>query len=232
MRFALLQQLNYFCNFLNSIFMTSSGQLFINPVTGEWTEVLTGSADTDARHFRALLQLPGGAPGFGRYFHPNNAKRLTVRRGHLSCYMDGRWRLLNPGESLTLAAGVVHDYHSAGHRPVELMVEIPQAERYEQLLLQLYGLAHEGYMQADGGINRMQMALLLDEFADVIEWVDAPATLRLPFRSVMSTVARRRGYASPVARYTAEWVHQRSLGDRHAATRFAFAAQHSFTQAV
>lgn len=199
--------------------MTTCGQLFINPVTGEWTEVLTGSADTSERHFRALVQLPAGAPRFGRYRHPDNAKRLTVRQGQLTYHLDGRWRLLNTGESVTIPAGMPHDYHSAGYRPVEILLEMPQAERYEQLLLQLYGLAHEGYMLTDGSINRMQMALLLDEFSDVLDWIDAPATLRLPFRTVMSTVALRRGYTSPNERYTADWVHQRSLSERHTSVR-------------
>ncbi len=51
-----------------------------------------------------------------------------------------------------------------------MRVEIRPADRFEALILNLFGLAQEGKTNARGLLNLLQLALLAREFSDVIRF--------------------------------------------------------------
>ncbi len=196
------------------ITMSKSGQLLINPMTGEWAEIITGTEDTPERRLEAIFYLPVGACTLGEHLHPNLEKRITVQAGEVAFRIAGRAFTAGAGEVVTIPAGVPHRYCNNGPHRAEMRLEAADAERYETLLLNLYGLAHESETDANGRPNRLQLALLLEEFADVWQWLEAPPALRRPMRTILAAVARREGYRGRYLHYTACWVHRRSLGQR------------------
>ena len=76
---------------------------------------------------------------------------------------------LHAGETLTVPAGVWHDWWNASGEPVDVLLELtPPTPRFELAIATLFGLANAGHTNAKGVPSLLQAALLGAEFSDVL----------------------------------------------------------------
>lgn len=183
--------------------MSRCGDVYENRVTGEYVVILRGTEDRGEGPGIAHLTARPGAAVVGEHFHPHMIERFTVLRGRLDARIAGRTLSLEPGQSATVEAGVVHDWWNAsGTEEAHVVVEVERkagadgfdADRFELLIGMLFGLANDGKVDRKGRPFPLQAAVIADEFADVVVFTHPPRWVQWLVIGVLAPLARMLGY--------------------------------------
>ena len=75
---------------------------------GTTFEVVVSTVDSDGERIEFEITMPPGAMGPPRHYHPAQQESWQVLEGELSVEVDGEWRPLGAGESLSVAPDTVH----------------------------------------------------------------------------------------------------------------------------
>ena len=182
--------------------MPRFGDVFENKVTGEYAVVIRGDEDGGGEPgIGHLVVKPGGAV-VGEHVHPHFQERFRVISGRLGARVDGVERTLAAGDEVSVPAGVPHDWWNAGEEEASVLVEIaPLNTRFLEMLATLFGLANAGRTNAKGMPGPLQLALIGQEFADVIVFTRPPPVVQRVAFGVLGAVGRRRGYRGVYPEY-------------------------------
>ncbi|MCB0165325.1 MAG: cupin domain-containing protein [Anaerolineae bacterium] len=182
--------------------MSKAGDVFENPVTGERAIVRVGSEEsTDGWLVNDLYVRPGGAVS-GEHVHPTIIERFTVQRGQVGFRIDGRETLAELGQPVTVPAGVTHDWWNAGSEEAHVLIEIyDPANRFGEMIIDLFGLAQDGKTNAKGMPNLFQTALFSLEYEDVLYFTNPPRWVQKILFSLIAPIARLLGYRGTYPEY-------------------------------
>jgi len=170
------------------------GEIWENPVTRERATVLELPQENPDRRATAELTARVGARVVGEHLHPALVERFTVLEGDLTLKLDGATSVLREGESAVIEAGVWHDWWNAGDRDVRARVDVTPGERFAHMIETLFGLARLGHTNSKGMPSPLQLALVAQEFSDVIVFRSPPRVVQRALFGVLAPVARWRGY--------------------------------------
>src|ERR1700722_1561083 len=121
---------------------TAAFREFSNPATGESITVTATAQDgaEDVVRFN-WRSLPGGS--ITEHLHPHQEERFTISTGSAHFTVDGRERVVGPGETRVVPAGVRHSEWNPGTTSIEGVVELRPALRSKEMHEALAGLATE-----------------------------------------------------------------------------------------
>jgi quercetin dioxygenase-like cupin family protein len=171
-----------------------AGEVYENRVQGDRFVVREGSEDTGGDRLVADLFIqPGGAVA-ARHVHSYITERFEVVAGTVRVHMDGRDRLLRPGEPVEVPPGVVHDWWNDGDDEAQVRAEVRPAERFELMIQSVYGLANDGKTNAKGVPRLLPLALFATEFRREIELIRPPRMIQRLLFAAVAPLARARGY--------------------------------------
>jgi quercetin dioxygenase-like cupin family protein len=174
--------------------MSKAGNVFENPVTGEFGYIRVGTEETNGELLVADLRVRPGGAVLGAHLHPTIDERFTVLKGKIG-YMRGDQKgVLQAGDSADLPRGVPHDWWNAGDEEARVIVEVRPAARFEQMITTLFNLAREGRTNTKGVPNPLQMAVIAREFADVIQFMSPPLWIQRVLFGVLAPLGRLLGY--------------------------------------
>jgi quercetin dioxygenase-like cupin family protein len=92
-----------------------SGTRVCNPFNGETFVFTHVDEDADTFQVDVILSRGGMLTGTGRqHFHPNSDEEFHVLSGVLRIMMDGKWQVLEPGDTLLVPRTVPHLFRN-GH---------------------------------------------------------------------------------------------------------------------
>jgi mannose-6-phosphate isomerase-like protein (cupin superfamily) len=97
--------------------MAATGDTLTMP-DGTAFSIVESAADSGGDRVEFEITLAPGAPGPPKHFHPRQRETWSVRAGELSVFVDGEWRTLGEGESLSVPQGVVHTLRNRSGREV------------------------------------------------------------------------------------------------------------------
>jgi quercetin dioxygenase-like cupin family protein len=119
-------------------------RMYQNPVIGDKAVFLRTSRETGGSFTLLEVELvPGG--GNTLHFHTAVSETFTPVQGELQLQSGNEWKVVKPGESLTVPSGTVHCFRNPAGHPVKFQVELrPGHEGFENSLKIAYGLAAEG----------------------------------------------------------------------------------------
>ncbi|HEX5851368.1 MAG TPA: cupin domain-containing protein [Rubrobacter sp.] len=174
--------------------MSRAGDVIENPVTGERVVVRVGTEDSGGD----LLVIdgyvkPGGAVT-GEHVHPSIDEDFTVLRGRVGFRIDGLESVAEPGTCLHVPAGTAHDWWNAGDEEAHVRVEIRPGARFEEMAINLFGLAQDGKTNSRGMPNLLQAAILAREFSDVLYFTRPPLWVQRLLFGSLAWLARLLGY--------------------------------------
>jgi quercetin dioxygenase-like cupin family protein len=173
--------------------MTHAGDRFENPATRETGRIITGAGDTDGRYMQSETRVrPGGAVSVV-HRHRECTERFEVLEGELTLQLDGQTRSLLAGERVTIAPGIAHHYANTSDEDVVFRFDVWPAARFEAMVVTLFALGTEGKTDAKGAPSPLQMAVILDEYGDVLELVGPPRWLQRLAIGVLARIGRARG---------------------------------------
>jgi quercetin dioxygenase-like cupin family protein len=170
------------------------GEVWENPVTGERGTILELPNTNPEGRATAELTALVGARVVGEHLHPALVEHFTVLEGELTLKLDGQTRVLHEGESATVEPGTWHDWWNAADRDARARVEVTPGERFAHMIETLFGLARLGHTDSKGMPNPLQLALIGQEFSDVIVFRSPPRAIQRAVFGVLAPVARWRGY--------------------------------------
>ena len=181
--------------------MSKAGDVIENPATGERIVVRVGTEDSGGE----LLMVdgyirPGGAVT-GEHIHPAIEETFTVVRGRVGFRLDGRESIARVGQRLHVPAGTAHDWWNAGDEEALIEVEIRPGARFEEMALNLFGLAQDGKTNAQGMPNLLQAAIFAREFSDVLYFTRPPLWVQRTLFGVLAAIARALGYKGSYPKY-------------------------------
>ena len=181
--------------------MSKAGQVIENPVTGERVVVRVGTEESEGNLLVADAYVrPGGAVA-GEHVHPAIEEYFTVVRGRVGFRLNGRETIALLGQRLHVPVGMVHDWWNAGEEEAHVTVEIRPGARFEEMIVNLFGLAQDGKTNSKGMPNLLQAALFAREFEDVIYFTKPPRAVQKVLFAVLAPIARAFGYKGSYPEY-------------------------------
>ena len=171
-----------------------AGEVYENRVQGDRFLVREGAEDTAGQRLVGDLYIrPGGAVA-GKHVHAYVTERFEVVAGTVRFHLDGRDRIVAPGEWIEVPPGAVHDWWNVGDDEAHVLVDIRPAERFELMIQSLYGLANDGHADARGVPRLLPLALFAREFRREGEFVRPPRIVQRVLFAALAPLARARGH--------------------------------------
>ncbi|MHA6757934.1 cupin domain-containing protein [Streptacidiphilus sp. PAMC 29251] len=175
-----------------------TGEVYYNPRCKERIVIRTPAAQTGGE--RAVMDLyvePGGFAA-GYHTHPFSQEIFHLVRGNIRVHVGGRDVILDqPGQTVAVPAGTVHRWFGNTRDETSFAVVelVNLADRFEKLILrQLFGLAQDGKTDAEGRPGRLQHAITMREFSDVLRFTDRPWPVQRLSNGALAPLARLLGY--------------------------------------
>jgi uncharacterized cupin superfamily protein len=112
------------------------------------SSITVRSADADALEVEALYG-PGGSPP-PAHFHPAQMEHFEVLEGSVSTVVDEQERTLQPGDTLEISAGAVHQMWNPGSDPARVLWRTTPAGRTLEWFEALDAFQRDGDTAAAG----------------------------------------------------------------------------------
>jgi hypothetical protein len=129
-------------------------------------------------------------------------ERFTVLKGKIGYMLGDKQGVLQAGDAVDLPRGVAHDWWNAGEEEARVIVEMRPGTRMEQMIVTLFGLAREGKTNKKGVPNPLQMAVIADEFKDILVVLNPPPSVQRLVFGLLVPLGRLMGYK---ATYPHHW---------------------------
>jgi quercetin dioxygenase-like cupin family protein len=181
--------------------MSKAGQVIENPVTGERVVVRVGTEESEGGLLVADAYVRPGGAVTGEHVHPAIEEYFTVVRGRVGFRLDGRETIAELRQRLRVPAGMAHDWWNAGEEEAHVTVEIRPGARFEEMIVNLFGLAQDGKTNSKGMPNLLQAALFAREFEDVMYFTKPPRAVQKVLFAVLAPIALALGYKGSYPRY-------------------------------
>lgn len=173
--------------------MAKTGSEISNPRTGQRTIFLQTAADTNG----ALLRIETFHPPHGvaepEHVHPFQESRCEVLSGLLCFYINGKMRIVGPGEAVDIPRNLPHYFLNDGDDEAHAIQEFHPALNIEDFFDTYFALARAGKLNEQGLPNLLQMAVLLREYDNVIRVLQPPRNVQRML-SMFAPLGRLFGY--------------------------------------
>jgi quercetin dioxygenase-like cupin family protein len=136
----------------------------------------------------------GSAPP--AHFHPDQDEHFEVLEGRLSVRVDREERTLEPGESIEIPRGTVHQMWNGGDAQARALWRTEPAGRTADWFAALDGLQRSGRVGRNGMPSPVAFGAYLTEYSDVFR-LGGPQVLLRPALAVLGAIGRLRGYRAP-----------------------------------
>ena len=180
---------------------TRAGDLYENPATGERVVVRLGTHESGGEFLVADLYLRPGAAVPAEHIHPAIDEQFTVLRGRVGFRVNGVESVAKEVTTVRVPAGVAHDWWNAGPDEAHVRVEIGPAARFEEMIVNFFGLAQDGRVSKKGMPGLLQLSVFAQEFDDVIRFTGAPRWAQLALFGLLAPLARLLGYRGSYPEY-------------------------------
>ncbi|HZP60699.1 MAG TPA: cupin domain-containing protein [Opitutaceae bacterium] len=181
--------------------MPLTGEVHINPVTGERAVVRVNPTGSGEDVLIADLYIRPGGAVVGEHVHPAIEESFTVVHGQVGFSVNGRKDVAGPGRTLVVPAGAAHDWWNAGPDEALVRVKIRPGARFQQMIMNIYGLARDGKTNRKGMPNLFQLALISQEFADVVYFTNPPRPVQRVLFALLAPIGRLLGYRGSYPHY-------------------------------
>jgi len=158
-------------------------------------EVTKSTSDTAGELFEAINVLAPGFAGPPLHIHPSAEESYAVQSGTLDVCVDGAWRQLKPGESVTVPAGVTHTLRNTSGGEVRLLNIHKPALEFERFFQRFHALVSEGRLNLPpktfGSLILISM-LFVEQEQEIISAKPPHVVMR-----ILATIEKLFGYKLP-----------------------------------
>jgi quercetin dioxygenase-like cupin family protein len=176
--------------------MQEAGATFDMPDESAF-RVLRSPSETAGELVELELAVPARSAAVPKHRHPLQEEEYEVLKGTLDVFVDGRWRALREGESLTIAPGEAHSFRGASGEPARVRNVHRPALDFLEYFQRLHALAEAGEIEKlKSPKNLIYISMLWQQH---LQTLVAVGPLRVAMW-VFARVGRLLGYQLPARR--------------------------------
>jgi quercetin dioxygenase-like cupin family protein len=203
-----------------------AGDELENTRTGERAVIRRGSEDTNGEYLLGDLFITPGGRLAAAHYHPSLEERWEVIAGRVAFLLDGREQIAQPGTKVVAPPGTVHDWWNAGDEEAHVVAEVRgPVVRFERMLETFWGLGSAGRTNRNGVPNPLQLAVLMNEYDDVMRLAKPPRLAQKLLFAVLAPLGRLFGYREWYPEYAAKHPRHGLAGRPRSATRSQMSVQ-------
>lgn len=181
--------------------MPTSGQLLINPQTGDTYEFLETGKDSGGQRVRVKMALTSKGELVPDHYHALQEERFEVVSGKLTVKLGGQTRVLTQGETITLPRNVPHNHYNADDEVLVYVQTITPALDFDYLLENIIGLTIDGKMP-NGKAGLVQELVTL-RYLDSKSYLAAiPQGIQKVMMHIVGPIGRFFGYRAIYKKYS------------------------------
>ncbi len=174
--------------------MARPGDVITNPITGETITFLRTGAETQGELLQFEMHVAPGGEVAAEHIHPSQAEHFRVRSGRVCLSRSGKKQTIDSGQEATIAPGMPHVWWNAGDEEADVLVELRPAAPLDDFLTSLFALARDGKTDDQGMPSLLQIAVMVEEYDDVIFPSSPPRPVQKLLFGVLAPLARALGY--------------------------------------
>lgn len=185
------------------------GDVIVNNLTGERVVTLIGTGDGKGDRLAGDLHVRPGGGVVGEHYHPSLTERFRIIEGRLQVNLDGERQVLEAGADVMIPPRMVHEWSNASQdEEARVLVDVVPGRRFELMITTLFGLANDGKSNAKGLPRPAQLAVLANEFADIVRFTKPPVAVQKILFGPLGLIGRARGYRGFYAKYLQPVAHE------------------------
>jgi quercetin dioxygenase-like cupin family protein len=175
--------------------LTSSG--YPAPAMPDTLKLTQSESVTIKRRTPEALEASYGSGGSPppKHYHPSQDEHFEVLSGTMRVRLEGEERSLEPGETLDIPRGTVHQMWNPGDESARVSWRTSPALRTEDWFRSIDSLHREGKVGDNGMPGPLAYGVMLTEFRDVFRLVAGPETITYGGLALLGAVGRLRGYS-------------------------------------
>jgi mannose-6-phosphate isomerase-like protein (cupin superfamily) len=158
----------------------ASRELDFRPGMDMHWEITQSTDDSGAALLEATNWVGGLMGGPPVHVHPTAEETYAVIEGAADVFIDGEWRTVRAGESVTVPAGMPHTIKNSTPDPVQLVNTHRPALRFEAMFRELHDLIQQGKIKRlppKDPRSAMYAAMLFAKYPDEQRMVKPPQAL-------------------------------------------------------
>ena len=141
---------------------------------GTTFEVVRSPTDPERDPSEIVFTAQPNGPAPPPHIHPRQREIFTLEEGDFELLLDGSWRKLAPGESVTVAPGATHTYRNKGTKTARVRTVHEPGLSFEQYIRELHATMAEHDARKITPTVAMRMAVIWRRHADTIQAGDLP----------------------------------------------------------
>jgi mannose-6-phosphate isomerase-like protein (cupin superfamily) len=153
--------------------------------------------DPDAARFDVVLEQGGSGGGNALvHVHPRADEHFTVKTGRIKVVVDGRERIVGPGECAIVPRGRPHYFANASEGNSEITIEFRPSQQHVRFFANFASIAQNRpeWFSVAGDPDLLLVALTFNTYRDHLYLAGIPAMVQKALFAVLAPIARLRGY--------------------------------------
>ena len=146
---------------------------------GTTFEVVRSVEDPERDPSEMVFTAQPNGPAPPPHVHPRQRETFTCEQGDFELLVDGEWRVLPPGESLTIQPGQVHTYRNEGAQTAKVRTVHEPGLEFEQYIRDLHATVVEHDIRRITPGAAARMAVIWRKYSDTIQ--PGPLPLKVAF---------------------------------------------------
>ena len=181
--------------------MTNQRRTVLRNDFNKETFIFTATDDPEVARFGVVLGKGGSGGGNALvHVHPLAEERFVVSSGRVKVVVEGRERLIGPGEDAIVPKGKPHYFVNGWDGDTTFTVEFRPAQQHLLFFANFARMTmeHPEWFSAKGDPDFLLIAACLHKFKDHIYLARPPAFVQKLLFAILAPVARLCGYAVEV----------------------------------
>jgi mannose-6-phosphate isomerase-like protein (cupin superfamily) len=124
--------------------MIRTGDVLVNPVTGEQLRFVKTARDTDGRSIELEVTVEPHGSVAAAHMHPRQTERFEIVSGTVGFRIGRKTIEAHAGDAVVVEPGTAHKFWNAGEEQAVFRTVISPALSFERLIETMFALAADG----------------------------------------------------------------------------------------
>lgn len=176
--------------------MIQKGDTIVNARTGQRMTFLKTWAETNGTQLQIECYSPVTTAREHEHIHPYQENRVHVLEGELWFCINGKDRVVLPGETVSIPKNVPHYFWNPGSQEAHYIQEFYPALKIDSLFQTFFALARDGKLNKKGTPNIFRTALIMLAHEKEIRLVKPAWVIQKTVFRILAPFGKALGYKS------------------------------------
>jgi mannose-6-phosphate isomerase-like protein (cupin superfamily) len=174
--------------------MIRTGDVLVNPVTGEQLRFVKTARDTDGRSIELEVTVEPHGSVAAAHMHPRQTERFEIVSGTVGFRIGRKTIEAHAGDAVVVEPGTAHKFWNAGEEQAVFRTVISPALSFERLIETMFALAADGKTNRKGMPNPFRLAVIAKAHFGDVQLPFPPEWMQRAGLALGSPLGRLLGY--------------------------------------